>query len=65
MNSNKEELLNTLSALIDKYPDMRIGQLVTNVSYWALGPKKESAWEVTNEQWLTAARDNLQSNSAP
>ncbi len=55
-----EEILNALVELMKKYPQMRFGQLVTNVAYWAIGPTNSAIWEVSNEEWLNAANKNLE-----
>lgn len=59
MEPSKQEILDSLSELMDKYPDMRLGQLVTNVAYWAVGASAGAVWDVKNEEWMTAAKKNL------
>ena len=57
-----------LSAALDelsrRYPDMRFGQLVTNVAYWAKGPTASAAWDVDDDELLRAAEEHLQAKSA-
>lgn len=57
-----EEILNALVELMKKYPQMRFGQLVTNVAYWAVGPTNSAIWDVSNEDWLKAAKKHLDNN---
>lgn len=63
MNTTRQELLEVLTELTELYPNMRFGQLVANVSYRAKGPYKESIWDVTDEEWLRAAREHLEKAS--
>jgi len=44
---------------MDRYPAMRFGQLVYNVSSWAVGPKPSAVWDVTDEEWVKAAKETL------
>ncbi|MDK2593456.1 hypothetical protein [Pseudoalteromonas obscura] len=60
---NIETICKLLEGLSRKYPDMRFGQLVTNVSYWANGPTSSAAWDVTDEDWIAAAKGNLEKNN--
>ncbi|MCP4696106.1 MAG: hypothetical protein GY862_04555 [Gammaproteobacteria bacterium] len=55
MEPTKQGLLETLGKLMDKHPDMRLGQLVTNVAYWAAGPSKGAVWDVTSASSIRAA----------
>ena len=59
LEPSKKEILDSLSKLMDKYPDMRLGQLVTNVAYWAVGISAGAVWDVENDEWITAAKKNL------
>lgn len=42
------------------YPQWRIGQIVANVATWARGPQESATWEVTDEEFVRAAREHLQ-----
>jgi hypothetical protein len=56
----KKDILKALEAMCDLYPDWRFGQMIANISYWALEPKPEAVWDVEDEQFLKAIRDHLQ-----
>jgi hypothetical protein len=36
-----------------------MGQLVTNLSYLALGPSQDAAWEIEDEEMLKAGQQHL------
>ena len=57
-----EEILNALTKLMIKYPQMRFGQIVTNVAYWAVGSTSNALWDVSDEEWLTSAKTHLEKN---
>jgi hypothetical protein len=60
MNSKvREELLRVLHELASRFPDVRIGQLIANLSYAAKGPTESAVWDVEDEQLLAAAKDHL------
>lgn len=63
MTGTKKEILATLELLIERYPEMRFGQLVANAAYWANGPMKSAVWDVEDEKLLEAARRNLRKDS--
>lgn len=58
-SETRRELLQVLADLSEACPDVRLGQLVTNLSYLASGPSNSAAWDVEDEQLLQAARDHL------
>lgn len=57
--NKKQEILRALEDMCRRYPDMRFGQMVANISTWAVGPKAESVWDVEDEQFLKATLDHL------
>ena len=60
MNNDKyKKLCSILKTLTDMYPDWRFGQLVINVAQWARGPVNAAAWDVTDEEWISAADDHI------
>ena len=63
MKSDRKELLDLLALLSETYPEMRFGQLVTNVAQWAKGPIINATWDVTDEELILAARKNIQNNT--
>ncbi len=59
MTPIRREVLQVLAELSDLYPDMRIGQLVENVSMWAKGPEAGAVWDVEDEEFLQTAKEHL------
>jgi hypothetical protein len=55
----RRELLDVLAELSEACPEVRLGQLVTNLSYLASGPSNSAAWDVEDEDLLNAAREHL------
>jgi hypothetical protein len=51
----RADLLAAITALSQRYPDWRIGQLVANVAGWA----DQGIWDVEDKQLLEAARVHL------
>jgi hypothetical protein len=49
-----------LAELSEICPGVRLGQLITNLSYLARGLSNESIWDVEDEELLEAARKHLQ-----
>jgi hypothetical protein len=49
-------LLDCIAKLAERYPDWRLGQLVSNIAGWA----DAEVWDVEDEQLLAAARLHLQ-----
>lgn len=60
--STDEELLEVLTEMRKRYPGWRIGQLVANVALWARGATVESVWDVTDEEFIAAAKRHLEGN---
>lgn len=54
--SDRDELLAVLCELWEAFPDMRFGQLVVNVSYFAHEPSVEATWDVEDAEFLDAAK---------
>jgi hypothetical protein len=52
--NEKAKILKALERLIEQYPEWRFGQMVSNVSTWAVGPVPEAAWDVTDAALLEA-----------
>ena len=59
-NETRKELLNVIAELSDLTPDIRLGQLVANLSYMARGPAKEAVYDVEDDELLAAAREHLE-----
>jgi hypothetical protein len=60
MNSTRDELLSTLTALSAACPEMRFGQLIANLSTLAKGLSAEGLWDVEDDELLAAARKQLE-----
>lgn len=58
-NSTREELLQTLAALSELCPEMRMAQLIANLATLARGTAVEAVWDVEDEELLAAARKQL------
>ena len=56
----RQELLGVLVELSEVCPEVRLGQLIANLSYLARGLSNESIWDVEDEELLEAARKHLQ-----
>lgn len=59
IDPTRAELLRELERLSEAAPDVRLGQLVANLSFLALGPAVESVWDVEDDKLLAAARQHL------
>jgi hypothetical protein len=59
MTPVRREVLQVLEELSNRYPDMRIGQLVANFACLARGPQVESIYDVEDEEFLASARRHL------
>lgn len=59
MNPVRQEVLQVLAELSELAPEVRLGQLIANLSYLARGLSNESIWDMEDEELLTAARNHL------
>ena len=59
MNANRQELLSVLAALSAHFPEVRIGQLISNLATLARGPQVESIWDVEDDELVAAAKRQL------
>jgi hypothetical protein len=55
----RQELLRVLAELSEVCPEVRLGQLIANLSYLARELSNESIWDVEDEELLEAARKHL------
>lgn len=60
INATRREILRTLEEISNVSPDVRLGQLIANLSYIARGPANESIWDMTDDELLAAARKHLE-----
>lgn len=56
----RQELLRVLAELSEVCPEVRLGQLIANLSYIARELSSESIWDMEDEELLEAARKHLQ-----
>ncbi len=56
MNGSQEELLRLLAELSDADPELRLGQMLTNLATQARGPQPESVWDCEDDELVVAAR---------
>jgi hypothetical protein len=56
----KREVLSLLSEMIEHCPDVRLGQLMVNLSSIARGPEPEAIWDVEDDELLAAAKSHLE-----
>jgi hypothetical protein len=59
MTPTRQEILDELAKMSERYPNWRFGQMVANVSFWAAGPKIESIWDVEDDEFLKALQNHL------
>jgi hypothetical protein len=55
MNPRRSELFDALLELRRRYPEWRMGQLISNVAGWA----DQNLWDVEDEQLLAAVEEHL------
>ncbi len=56
----RREVLQILAELSDVVPEVRLGQLMANLSYLARGLSNEAIWDMEDEELLAAAREHLE-----
>ena len=61
---HQERLGRVLAELSELYPDWRLGQIVANVVSWARGPSNASVWDISDEEFLTAAEIHVKHRMA-
>ena len=59
ISREREELLKILAELSELAPEVRLGQLVANLSYMARGLSTEAIWDMEDEEFLEAAKAHL------
>lgn len=58
-NETRRELLAALEALSEDQPEVRIGQLIANISYLARESSAEAIWDAEDDELLAAAHEIL------
>ncbi len=56
----KQEVLQVLSEMVEHCPEVRLGQLIVNLSCIARGPTPEATWDVEDDELLAAAKSHLE-----
>src|SRR5204863_8196593 len=56
----RQEVLAVLAELSEVAPEVRLGQLIANLSYLARGLSNESIWDMEDDELLSAARKHLE-----
>ncbi|HWE01078.1 MAG TPA: hypothetical protein VG326_01620 [Tepidisphaeraceae bacterium] len=64
-NSPHDESLGVLEELHSACPELRLGQLIVNLSYLARGPAVESVWDVEDSELLQATKTQLENLRSP
>jgi hypothetical protein len=55
----RQDVLSVLAELSEVAPEVRLGQLIANLSFLARGLSNESIWDKEDEELLVAAREHL------
>jgi hypothetical protein len=63
-NDNRQELFRVLAELSEAQPEVRLGQLITNLSYAARGLSTEATWDVEDAELLAVAQQQLKERRA-
>ena len=59
INPIRQEVLQVLGELSEIVPEVRLGQLMANLSYLARGLNKEAIWDMEDEQLIAAIRKHI------
>ncbi len=59
MTLTRLEIFKVLQTLSERYPDMRFGQLVVNISNWA-SQVPDGIWDLEDDAFLDAATKHLE-----
>jgi hypothetical protein len=60
IDPSRREVLDVLAELSEVVPEVRLGQLMVNLSYLARGLTNEAIRDMEDEELLAAAREHLQ-----
>ena len=58
IDPTRQDVLRALERLSELTPDVRLGQLIANLSSLAIGPTHEAIWDVEDGQLLEAIRQH-------
>ena len=56
----RSDVLQVLGELSEVVPEVRLGQLIVNLSYLAREMTNEAIWDLEDEELLAAAREHLE-----
>ena len=56
----RREVLEVLAELSEVIPEVRLGQLLANLSYRCRGLSNEAIWDMEDEELLITAREHLE-----
>ncbi len=56
----RQEVLQLLGELSELAPEVRLGQLIANLSYLARGLSSESIWDMEDDELLRVARRHVE-----
>lgn len=59
ISQTRLELLEALSELSEQLPEVRLGQLISNLATLAKGPQVEAIWDAEDKDLLEAAKKQL------
>ena len=60
MTPVRQEAIRLLTEICELSPEVRLGQIVANLSYMARGLTTESVWDMEDNELLEAARKHLE-----
>ncbi len=60
INPVRQEVLQAPTEISELAPEVRLGQLIANLSYLARGLSNESIWDMEDDELLAAARKHLE-----
>jgi hypothetical protein len=56
----RQQVLQTLAEISEFAPEVRLGQLIANLSYLARGLSNEAIWDMEDGELLAAAKKHLE-----
>ena len=59
-SETRGELLKVLGELSEQCPEVRLGQLITNLATLARGPQVEAIWDAEDKELLDVAKRQLE-----
>lgn len=61
--TERSELIRLLAEVSEEYPELRLGQLVANLAFWARGDQASAVWNVEDQELVEAAKEHLRNAS--